>query len=94
MIRVVIKREAKDVGILMDFLRQLRRSALPEPGYVTGETLININNRQIVTVISTWRSLEDWKRWETSAQRDEIAREIEPLLVTQPSTEIYELLSA
>lgn len=94
MIRVIIKRVVKEGESVMDLLQQLRKAALLQPGYVTGETLININNRQTVTVISTWRSLEDWKRWESSEKRAGIARQIDPLLDIKPSTEVYELLSA
>ena len=94
MIRVIVKREVKEGQSVVDFLRQLRMAALPQAGYVTGETLINTENRQIVTVVSTWRSLDDWKKWEASEQRAKITRQIEPLLATPPSTETYELLSA
>jgi heme-degrading monooxygenase HmoA len=69
-------------------------AALPQTGYVSGETLINTENRQVVTVISTWKTLEDWRKWESSEQRAKINEQIEPLLSSPSNIETYELLSA
>ena len=94
MIRVIVKREIKEGESVIGFLRKLRMAALPQPGYVSGETLINTENRQIVTVISTWRTLDDWKNWEASKQRAKINEEIESHLCNSSQIETYELLSA
>jgi len=93
MIRVIIKRQVmkgKDIAAL---LRQLRVAAMPHPGYVSGENLISTEDRHVITVISTWRSLEDWKKWEASEQRARINRRIEPLLAETPLIEMYEIMS-
>lgn len=93
MIRVIIKRQivkGKDIAAL---LRQLRVAAMPYPGYVSGENLISTKDRHVITVISTWRSLEDWRKWEASEQRARINRGIEPLLVEPPLIETYEIMS-
>ena len=93
MIRVVIKRRVIKGKSVVPLLRQLRKEALPQPGYVSGETLISAEDRNVITVISTWRSQEDWKKWEASEQRAMITRQIEPLLVEPPLTETYEIMS-
>lgn len=94
MIRVIVKREVKEGQSIAELLRQLRMVALPQQGYISGETLINTDNRQAITVISTWRTLEDWKKWEASEQRARITQQIEPLLAKPSSIETLELLSA
>ena len=93
MIRVIIKRRVKEGENIGRLLRHLRAEAMPQRGYMTGETLISTNDRNLVTVISTWRSLEDWKKWEKSQQRVRIERQIQALLAEGPLIETYEVMS-
>ncbi len=93
MIRVIIKRQVKEARSMVELLRQLRIAALPQPGYVSGETLINTEDKNIITVISTWRTLEDWQKWEASEQRERIIRQVETLLAAPSLTETYEISS-
>ena len=93
MIRVIIKRRVIKGENIAALLRQLRVAAMPHPGHVSGETLISAEDRHVITVISTWRSQEDWKKWEASEQRARITRRIEPLLFEPPLTETYEVMS-
>ena len=93
MIRVMIRRRVTKVEYIVALLRQLRMAAMQHPGYASGETLIGIEDRQVIAVISTWRSREDWREWEMSKQRAEITRQIEPLLVEPQLTETYEVMS-
>ena len=93
MIRVMIKRRVIKREYITALLRQLRMLAMGHPGYTSGETLISTEDRQVITVMSTWRSQEDWKKWEVSKQRASITRQIRPLLVEPPLTEAYEVMS-
>jgi len=95
MIRVVIERHLKagKRGELIHLLRQLRTSAIHQPGYVSGETLASIENASIISVLSTWRSLEDWKKWEESVPRLELEQQIEPLLMETPKVSIYQVMA-
>lgn len=45
-----------------------------KPGYITGETLINIDDPEDFIVISTWKSPEDWKNWLNSKERNLLIR--------------------
>jgi len=91
MIRVIIERHVKEGASLSSLLRELRVAAVHQPGYVTGETLVNTEDKSIIMVISTWRSLEDWKAWETSEKRAKLYQQIEPLLVEKPRVRIFEI---
>jgi len=91
MIRVIIERHVKEGENLSSLLRELRVAAVHQPGYVTGETLVSTEDKSIIMVISTWRSLEDWKAWETSEKRAKLYQQIESLLVEKPRVRIFEI---
>jgi len=92
MIRVIITRQVMQREKMSVLLREVRAAVMPYPGYVSGEILISTEDRNVVAVISTWRSLADWKRWEKSEQRSNILRRIEPILVAPPFIETYEII--
>ena len=92
-IRVIIERHAKEGEKLSPLLRELRAAAMYQPGYVSGETLISTEDDSIMVVITSWRSLEDWKAWETSETRARLYQQIEPFLVEKPKVRTYEILA-
>ncbi len=95
MIRVIIERHLKKGKgeDLVPLLRELRTAALHQPGYVTGETLASTEDPSVITVLGTWRSLEDWKAWGKSEKRIKLYAKIEPLLVEKPKVSIYRLMA-
>ena len=93
MIRAIIERHLKNGESLTPLLRELRAAAMHWPGYISGETLVSTEDKSIIIVISTWRSLEDWKVWGTSEMRAKLYQQIEPLLVEKPKVSTYEILA-
>jgi quinol monooxygenase YgiN len=95
MVRIVIQRHLKENkrGDLMPLLRELRAAAMHYPGYVTGETLASTGDPSIISVLSTWRSLEDWQAWGKSEQRVKLYEKIEPLLIEKPKISIYQVMA-
>ena len=95
MVRVVIQRHLKEgkKGDLLPLLRKLRAAAMRYPGYITGETLASTGDPTIISVLSTWRSPEDWEAWEKSEQRIKLYRKVEPLLVEKPKVSIYQVMA-
>ncbi len=63
---------------------ELRAAAIRQPGYISGESLIDIEDNTALVVISIWRDIEDWKRWESSEERRMLEDNIAPLL-SRPS---------
>ncbi len=63
------------------------------PGYITGETLASTEDPSIIAVLSTWRSLDDWKAWKISEPRDKLYQQIEPLLLEKPKVTIYQVMA-
>ena len=94
MIRIVIERRTNEVEKLATLLRELRAATVHQPGYVTGETLVNTEDNSVVAVISTWSSLADWKAWEKSEERAKLEKQIEPLLLEEPVVNAYQVMAA
>jgi heme-degrading monooxygenase HmoA len=83
--RVPKEKEAK----LFPLLVELRSKATTQPGYISGETLRNVNDPQDFIVISTWQSVEAWKAWEASKGRAEIQSKIDTLLGERTTYGVY-----
>jgi len=81
-IRVLIERRIvpENETALNNLLMKLRSKALLAKGYISGETLRSIDDPQEYLVISTWNSLQDWKRWEADQERQNIQSQIDGLL--------------
>jgi len=95
MVRVVIQRHLKEgkKADLMPLLRELRMAAMNQPGYITGETLASTRDPSVISVLSTWRSLEDWKAWEQSEPRVRLYKKIESLLTEKPKVSVYQVVA-
>ena len=95
MVRILIERHLKEgkKGALMPLLRQLRATAMHQPGYITGETLASTEDTSFISVLSTWRSLGDWKAWEISEPRAKLYQQIEPLLLEKPKFSVYQVMA-
>jgi heme-degrading monooxygenase HmoA len=90
-VKILIKRrvpkakEAKLLPLLLD----LRSKATTQPGYISGETLRNVNDPEDYVVISTWQSVEAWKTWEGNKGRAETQGKIDSLLGEKTAYGIY-----
>ena len=91
-VKIIIKRIVPGVKEkeLMPLLKQLRNLGVNQSGYVSGETLKNIENPNEVLVISTWQSADDWQRWVQNDQRREIQGQIDYLLQATTEYGIYD----
>jgi heme-degrading monooxygenase HmoA len=92
-VKVFIKRYVKKgkTEAVIKLLMDVRSQALKQPGYISGETLVNHYDPRIITVVSTWQTIDDWIRWQESEER---AAKEEPLESQQEGPanfEIYDL---
>jgi heme-degrading monooxygenase HmoA len=92
-IRVFIKRHIKKNSVekVISLLKEFRAAAVRQPGYISGETLINHYDRQNMTIVSSWETLEDWMRWQNSEERAANEAKIEQLLESTTKYEIYDV---
>jgi heme-degrading monooxygenase HmoA len=70
--KILIKRKFKEgnTAQIVALLNEIRTKAMDNPGYLSGETLIKRGYPNTMVIISTWRSLEDWRRWLDSHERN------------------------
>jgi heme-degrading monooxygenase HmoA len=91
-VKVLIKRKVpkgKEVD-LVKLITRLRTMATRQPGYISGETMRNVQDREEYLVISTWQSAEDWEAWKTKEERETIQADIDALLGETTRYEIYQ----
>ena len=81
-IRVLIERKIipENEPTLSELLMKLRGKAMLAKGYISGETLRALDDPDEYLVISTWSTLEDWRRWEADRERQEIQSRIDSML--------------
>jgi len=94
-IKVFIKRHIKEghataaIGMLEDF----RRMAIKQPGYISGEILTNHYDTRSITVVSSWRTIDAWIRWQSSDQRAKNEARFDKILEVPTKYEIYDVRS-
>jgi heme-degrading monooxygenase HmoA len=95
-IKVFIKRHVKadHLQAAIGMLQEFRRMAIKQPGYISGETLTNHYDPPSITVISSWRTVEDWIRWQSSDKRAENEAKLEKILEVPTKYEIYDVRSS
>ena len=81
-VKVLIKRNIPEIKAreIIPLFRQMRALAMNQEGYISGETLRNLDDPEEFIVISNWQSSNDWSRWLKSAERQEIQGRIDTLL--------------
>ncbi len=90
MVKVIQERHVKPGRRedLVPLVRQLRLAVANQPGYITGETLVNAENPDHQIVIGTFRSYDDWKDWVKNKERRDIYIKIKSLLTTTTKTTV------
>ena len=90
-IKVLIKRKIVpgNEAALSHLLIKMRSKAMHSKGYIAGETLRSQDDPFEYLVISTWNSLDDWKIWVESKERQEIHSEIDTLLRTPAIQRVF-----
>lgn len=90
-VKVLITRRYKE-GTLVDImmaLTSLRSSAVNQPGYISGQTLISRSDPQKLVVISTWDDQESWEKWKGSEARLAQDAAVEPYLLGPTEYEVF-----
>ena len=90
-IKVFIKRAVPEhkLEALKPLLKTVRNLAMDQPGYISGETFRRVDRPGESMVISTWQSLDDWRKLVLSEERAEAQEKIDYLLGEKTEFEIY-----
>ena len=90
-VRVILYRRvpAEKSAELAPLLVELRSLAVAQPGYVSGETLMNRDDPEEVLVISTWTNEASWERWVANEKRQAVQRKVDALLGRETLYQVY-----
>ena len=91
-VKVLIKRkvpQGKEVDVVK-LITRLRTMATKQPGYISGETMRNVQDKDTYLVISIWQSAEDWEDWRANEERETIQADIDALLGETTRYEVYQ----
>ena len=90
-VKILIRRSVPEdkARDMIPLFRKMRTLANEQPGYITGETMRNLENPDEYLVISTWATSDDWKRWVESNERRQIQSQIDKLLGGKTEYEIF-----
>ena len=53
-------------------------------GYISGETLVDINDHRRIVVISVWANKAEWEAWVNSDERRKLEASLEKNLIQAP----------
>jgi heme-degrading monooxygenase HmoA len=89
--KVIIKRHVTHgkEKEFFELLKKLRRNAMNQNGYISGETLLNADDTSRVMVISKWETLDSWKHWMESDTRKELDSDLTKCQETPAEYEHY-----
>ncbi len=82
MLKVIIERHIAN-GMQKQYDKEIRstlKSILDAPGYISGKSFSNADNPEHKYIITDWRSLADWQKWQASSQRKKAIAGILPML--------------
>ena len=90
-VKILIRRSvpANKASKVIPLFQRLRRLAMSQSGYISGETLERIDSTGEYIVISTWQTVKDWQNWATSHARIELQKQIDQALSEKTEYEIY-----
>ena len=91
-IGVLIRRITKDginAKVLHPDLVEIRSLSVRQPGYISGETIYNLDRPEECIVISKWTSKEHWQSWKKNPKRLEIIKKMEKHLSAKAQYNIY-----
>ena len=78
-----------DQGKIKELLRELRSHATRQPGFISGQTVIDAFNPTTFMTVSSWSSIAAWESWEKAPERAEITDRINELLQEQPRVRLW-----
>ncbi len=76
-------------GPIKALLRELRSGATRQPGFISGQTVVDAFSPTIFMTISRWSSMAVWDRWEKDPERSAIIERIGALLQRKPKVRMW-----
>jgi heme-degrading monooxygenase HmoA len=92
-VKILIKRKFKNGNMkaASRFVINNRNGAMRQPGYISSETLQNIEDKDTILVVSMWENIEAWEAWKNSEIRKANVAEFKDYLIGVAEYEHYSL---
>jgi heme-degrading monooxygenase HmoA len=89
--KILIKRKfLKGKGDqIRSVMNNMRTGAMTQPGYISGETLMDHRDPNNKAVLCAWQSLEDWLNWKEKPERKQFDAMLEVFQVGPTEYEEY-----
>jgi len=71
--------------------KETLQAAIQAPGFISGESLKDVQNERHRVVLCNWRSLQDWQRWLSSPERKKMMEQLNLMLETPEKVTVLEL---
>ncbi|MFL0805928.1 MAG: antibiotic biosynthesis monooxygenase [Oceanobacter sp.] len=93
MIKVLIDRQIAEgmESTYEEAIKQTLSAIVSAQGYVSGASYKDCSDSNRRIIITNWRTLEDWQRWNHSLERKNVIASIQPILMRE---ERFTILSA
>ena len=90
-VKIIIMRTVspEEYTAIGPYLTKLHALAKQQEGYISGESLSNIDNPDEKIVISSWRSKEDWERFISDPEVDAAHQAVDDLIAKKTLHQIY-----
>ncbi len=92
-IKIIIDRQFKEAPRAEDIriFNDLRIRAMGQEGYISGETLVEVEDNKKIVVLSVWANLEAWEIWRDSQERDKLEASLSPHLAEPAKIRVFKL---
>jgi heme-degrading monooxygenase HmoA len=69
--KIIIKRRfvKENTPQILSLLNKIRSIAMNQPGYISGETLMQADFPENMAVIATWQNMKYWTAWKNCEER-------------------------
>ncbi len=90
-VKILLERKFKEEPSLEDIkiINALRIAAMQRKGYVSGETLVDMDDYKRIVVISVWTSKSSWDAWLRSGERQRIEADMNKSLKQPPTVRSF-----
>ncbi len=85
-VKILLERKFKEDPSLEEIqnINELRIGAMQRKGYVSGETLVDLNDHRRIIVISVWANKAGWEAWVNSDERRKLEANLDKNLKQPP----------
>ena len=92
-VKIIIDRQFKEAPSADEIriFNDLRIRAMGQNGYISGETLVDVEDNKKIVVLSVWTSIGDWETWRDSRERENLEAELSPHLEVPAKIRVFRL---